>query len=247
MEISVEFKGYEQGFRTTIAGVTKQNRDGTDRQILVKTLRPGEELNLVRELENPYDKYAVAVFRSTGEQLGYVPAGDRRLADHIDSGGPVTAKVVKITGGPGVLGLLFKPFRKSYGCVIEIVKGDFNWKEVTPYIDKSKRIEELIKATQAIEATDPTKAISKYREAIEQIIAFDEIGPVAASWRRARYPINRLSMLLEKRGDLRGALDEILRYEKFKDAFGLTSTEEKSVATRKQRLSKKLNARAHRT
>ncbi len=241
MEISVEFKGYEQGFRTTIAGVTKQNRDGTDRQTLVKTLKPGEELKLVREPDNSYDKYAVAVYRSSGEQLGYVPAGDRRLADHIDSGGPVTAKVVKITGGPGILGLLFKPFRKSYGCVIEIIKGDFNWKEVTPYIDKSRKIEEQIKAAQEIEATDLAKAISMYRKAIEQIVAFDGIGPVAASWRRARYPINRLSLLLEKGDDYKSALDEIVRYEKFKDAFGLTTAEEKSVAARKQRLSRKLN------
>lgn len=241
MEISVEFKGFEQTFRTTIRGVTKQNRDGTDRQVLVKTLRPGEELKLVREPENPYDKYAVAVFRSTGEQLGYVPAGDIRLAHHIDSGGPVTVKVVEVTGRNGILGLLFSPFRKSYGCVIEIVKGDFNWKELRPYMEKSRTIEELITAAKAIEATDPTNAISKYREAIEQIVAFDKAGTVAASWRRARYPITRLSLLLEKRGDLRGALDEILQYERFKDGFGLLSADSKSVASRKKRLLKKLS------
>jgi HIRAN domain len=87
MELSVEFKGYEQSFRTMIAGVTKQNTDGTDRQALIKALSLGEELRLVREPSNPYDRYAVAVLRASGEQLGYVPAGDRRLADHIDMGG----------------------------------------------------------------------------------------------------------------------------------------------------------------
>src|SRR5436309_306860 len=122
MEISVETRGYEQTFHTRIAGVTKQNADGTDRQALIKTLRRGETLNLVREPNNPYDKYAIAVFRSSGVQLGYIPAGDRRLADHMDMGGRVSAKVVKIGGGPGILGLFFRAFRKPYGCVVEISK-----------------------------------------------------------------------------------------------------------------------------
>lgn len=55
MEITVEFKGFEQSFRTTIAGVTMQNRDGTDRQSLLRVLRTGERLKLVREPENPHD------------------------------------------------------------------------------------------------------------------------------------------------------------------------------------------------
>ncbi len=242
MELSVEFKGYEQSFRTLIAGVTKQNTDGTDRQVLVNTLRSGEELRLVREPSNPYDKYAVAFFRTSGEQLGYVPGGDRRLADHIDEGGSVSAKVVRVLGGPGILGLFLKSFRKSYGCVIEISKKhDFNWKEITPYIEKSRKIEELIKAAQSLEAEDIANAISMYREAVVQLVAFDKAGPIAASWRRARYPINRLSLLLEKSGHPRDAYDEILQYERFNDKFGLTSVEEQSITKRKQRLSKKLD------
>jgi hypothetical protein len=242
MEISVDITTYEQKFRTTIAGVTKRNSDGTDRQTLLKVLRSGEELKLVREPENPYDKYAIAIFRVTGEQLGYVPAGDRRLADHIDSGGPVSAKVVNVTGGSGVLGFIFKSLRRSYGCVIEIVKGDFNWKEIAPYMEQSRKIEEHLKATHDLESIDPTKAISQYRKAIDDIVALDKAGPIAASWRRARYPINRLSLLLEKSCDFQGALKAILEYEQFNDRYGLTSTEEKSVVARKQRISKKLGA-----
>jgi len=241
MRISVEVKGYEETFRTVIRGVTKQNTDGSDRQALVKALSPGEELKLVREQKNPYDKYAVAVFRASGEQLGYVPAGDRRLADHFDMGGRTFAKVVRIVGGPGILGLFFKSFRRPYGCVIEIVKHDFNWKEVTPYIDRSKEIGELIKFARTLEVKDAAKAISMYREAIAQIVAFDKAGPVAAAWRRARYPINRLTFLLEKSGHLRDAYDEILQYERFDDVFGLTSEEEKSITARKRRLAKKLD------
>jgi hypothetical protein len=202
MGISVEIKRYEQTFRTTIAGVTKQNTDGTDRQALIKALRRGEAVRLVREPNNPYDKYAIAVFRISGERLGYRPAGDRRLADHIDMGGHVSAKVVKIVGGPGILGLLFRAFRKHYGCVIEISKGGFI-SEVLPYTAESRKIEELIKNAQTLEANDIEKAISLYQEAISQIVAFDSAGTIKAAWRRARYPVNRLSLLLEKCGELR--------------------------------------------
>jgi len=244
MELSVEFKGYEQSFRTMIAGVTKQNTDGTDRQAFIKTLRSGEELRLAREASNPYDKYAVAVFRASGEQLGYVPAGDRRLADHIGMGGSVSAKAVTILGGPGILGLFLKSFRRPYGCVIEITKKhDFNWKEVTHYLDKSRQIVELMKTAEGLEAEDAASAIWMYREAIAQVVAFDKAGPTAAFWRRARYPINRLSLVLERQGHLQDAYDEILRYEQFSDALGLTSGDDKSITARKQRLSKKLNVK----
>jgi hypothetical protein len=242
MEISVQIKRYEQKFCTTIAGVTKQNADGTDRQILIRVLKRGEALKLIREPNNPYDKYAIAVLRTSGEQLGYVPAGDRRLADHIDMGGVVSARVLKILGGPAFLGLFFKAFRKHYGCVIEISKGGFNWEEVLPYTDESRKIEELIKTAQSIETKDPANAISMYREAIAQIVSFDKAGTVKAAWRRARYPIDRLSLLLEKRGDFRSAQEAILQYEQFNDAFGLTSKEKKSLDSRKKRLTKKINA-----
>ena len=121
-------------------------------------------------------------------------------------------------------------------------EGDFNWKEVLPYGEESRKIEELIKTAQALEDKEMAKAISMYREAIAQIIAFDKAGSVKAAWRRARYPVNRLSLLLEKCGELQRAQEVILQYEQFNDAFGLTSAEKKSVDARKQRLARKLNA-----
>ncbi|HXM81242.1 MAG TPA: HIRAN domain-containing protein [Burkholderiales bacterium] len=236
MDITFKVTGHQQTFRTTVAGVTHQNADGTDRQAILKALRPGEELRLEHDAGNPYDKFAVAVFRTTGEQVGYVPAGDVRLANHIDSGGTVAARVVSITGGPGFLGLIFKAFRKSYGCVIEVEKGDPNWKEIAPYMEKSRDIEELIKTTNVLEETDPTSAISNYRKAIKEIVALDSAGLIASSWRRAHYPINRISLLLEKTGDHQGALDAILAYEEYGDSYGISSADKKSVAARKVRL-----------
>ena len=66
---------------------------------------------------------------------------------------------------------------------------------------------------ECLEANDIEKAISLYQEAISQIVAFDSAGTIKAAWRRARYPINRLSLLLEKRGELRKAQEVILMYE----------------------------------
>jgi hypothetical protein len=236
MDITFKITGHQQTFRTTIAGVTHQNADGTDRQAILKALRPGEELRLKHDAGNPYDKFAVAVFRLTGEQVGYVPAGDARLANHIDSGGTVAARVIRITGGPGFLGLIFKAFQKNYGCVIEVVKGDPNWKEIAPYMEKSREIEDLISTTNSLEVTDPTGAISNYRKAIKDIVALDSAGLIASSWRRARYPINRLSLLLEGTKDHQGALDAILAYEECSDSCGISPADKKSVSARKVRL-----------
>ena len=241
MEISIELKGAEQRFKTSIVGVTKQNSDGSDRQALLAHCRPGTALQLVREPSNPYDQWAVAVYNGAGQQLGYLPAGDRRLADHMDMGGRVSAKVVKVTGGPGLLGLIFKFMRKYYGCVIEIVKGDIDWKKITPYMDKSREIEKLLDSAKALEPDKPVEAISRYRTAIQEIIILDNIGSQAAACRRAKYPINRLSLLLEKSGNLQAAYDEIVRYENFKDVCGLLASDARSIASRKERLSEKLN------
>jgi HIRAN domain len=238
MDITVKFIGHQQVFRTKVAGVTHLNEDGTDRQAILKALRIGEHLVLKREPSNPYDKNAVAVFRANGQQVGYIPAGDARLANHIDSGGTTSARVLAINGGPGLLGLVFKALRKSYGCVIEVVKVDPDWKQVTPYMDKSREIEQLISKTQSIEAADPMQAIANYRLAIQQIADLDHAGEIAASWRRAHYPINRLSLLLEKQGDHHGALEAIRAYEDYDDIYGISSVDKKTIASRKERLTK---------
>ena len=168
METTFEVEFPNQKFRTTIAGVTKQNADGTERQSLVKALRPGEHLKLIREPDNPYDQFAVAIYTLTGEQLGYMHAGDSRLADHMDKGGEVSTKVVAVTGGPGLFGWLLPSLRKNYGCVIEITKGDFDWQQIQPYMDMNTEIERLLEKAKKFESENATKAITLYRKAISR-------------------------------------------------------------------------------
>jgi hypothetical protein len=65
---------------TTVAGMEYHNNDGSNRKEIVDGCRPFEKLALTHEPDNRYDVNAVAVHRTTGEQLGYIP---RKLAAEI--------------------------------------------------------------------------------------------------------------------------------------------------------------------
>ncbi len=243
MEIA-EFDFTQQSFRTRIAGTSYNNEDGSSRQALLAELSHGDELTLVHEPANTYDRHAVAVFNASGKQLGYVanPPRDRRLSDHLDMGGPAIAEVVNIEYDGGFVAFFCKRFRKNYRCFIRITKlNKFPWEEVAPYERESRKLEQLNFEAQQLEKTKPDSAVELYREVIDRILALDSKGIRAAAWRRARYPINRLSLLLDKQGRFQEAYDEILRYEQFNDWYGLYSTEPASIAARKRRLSKKLH------
>jgi HIRAN domain len=56
------------------AGVTHKNRDGSDRQRILKSCRPGMRVRLAREPDNPVDPHAVAVRIAGGQQIGYLEA-----------------------------------------------------------------------------------------------------------------------------------------------------------------------------
>lgn len=240
MNLSFTIASSTQTFRTAVAGLTFNNADGTNRQELVRQLRSGEAVRLAREAENPHDRYAVAVFNSSGRQLGYLPAGDVRLASHLDGGGGASAKVVAVTGGGGILGRIFKAFRTTYGCVIEVTKTDPDWSALRPYMDKSAEIERSIHAAHVLEDSDHSAAIAAYRSAIAEMVALDANGAIAASWRRARYPVNRLSMLLERNKDYRSSWAVIEEYERYHDALGISAADARSVESRKTRLQVKL-------
>ena len=72
-----------------------------DRQAVLARMHVGEILWLVREPHNPYDRNAIRVQRSSGEQVGYVPRGFAAvLAPGFDElGEPVRAAVTAIVGG----------------------------------------------------------------------------------------------------------------------------------------------------
>lgn len=89
-----------------VAGVTKDNPDGRNRQDILKTCKTREKLTFVREPNNPYSKNAVAIYRGA-DMLGYVNEDfAATIAPMIDSGAVVSGNITNITGGGKV----------SYGC-----------------------------------------------------------------------------------------------------------------------------------
>lgn len=93
-------------FFQKIAGVSHKNADGSSRQAIIRQCSVGESLELRREPDNPHDPFAVAVFRSTGQQLGYLPehcVRDGRssgtVTSALDSGAECRARISDLTGG----------------------------------------------------------------------------------------------------------------------------------------------------
>lgn len=85
---------------TKAMGVTFTNEDGTKRQDILAGLKPGDELKLVREKDNPFDGHAIAIFSSGDHQLGYLKKDlAKDLAPNMDKGVKIKATVKEITGG----------------------------------------------------------------------------------------------------------------------------------------------------
>lgn len=67
---------------------------------LTPLLTVGDELELVRDPQNKYDKNAIRINSRSGEQLGHVPRLDAAvLAPLMDTGKELKASVTGIVGG----------------------------------------------------------------------------------------------------------------------------------------------------
>jgi hypothetical protein len=235
MPIEIRIEGPTRTFPIKLVGVTHANADGTPRQDLVRRLTKGEELVLTPEPNNPHDAEAVAVFNRDGQQLGYLPRHSG-VALLIDRGAHVTATVLRVVGGGGLLALLFRSRARNYGCIIAITEGDYDWRRITPLMNADRAISQLFESARQLERKDQQAAVSAYRDVIERIRAFDAEGPLARAWRTVRYPINRLTLVLERLGATPDALQEIARYESYADRRGIPTADSDALSKRKERL-----------
>jgi hypothetical protein len=99
------------GFHSKVAGTTRQNDDGTDRQKIIRdNLQPGTELIHKREPDNPYDEWAISLWvktRTLGifeteRQIGYLNTSIAcDLGPYLDQGGWLRVTVSEVTGGSG--------------------------------------------------------------------------------------------------------------------------------------------------
>ena len=91
-------------FHLKIAGVTFGNR-----QTVVRSCRPGEQLTLDTEPDNPVDPNAIRVLKNNMQQLGYIPADfAESITRQIVQGKLMCCWVSAVTGGG----------RKYSGCNI---------------------------------------------------------------------------------------------------------------------------------
>lgn len=162
------------------------------------------------------------------------------LAYHMDIGGEVSAKVKKIIAErSGFLGL-----KKTYYCIVEITKGS------VLLFEKENEAKDLIKKAKSIEKNDPEFAINLYQKAMtilgevdrlcEKNSEMDELLKIYGlkKWRFVEYPINRLTLLLEKFMRFKECLEQIEKYEQIDDRIGLTKKDKESLDKRKAQIIK---------
>lgn len=223
-------------FGTKVVGVSFDNPDGTSRQKIIKKCKTGEKLHLVRDPDNPYGHgTTIKVLRKSGEQIGHIATHvSAGLSYFMDRGGPVEATILKKVGGSGR--------EKTLGCVIQVAKG------LIPYQVKEQEAIKLIQKAGSLEETDPDEAVLLYKEAIRLLGEVDHLvmrtyhyQKTKKSLRKTRYPINRLTMVLEKKQKYKECLDAIKNYEQIDDEVGLTKTDRNSIGKRKVRIDKKVS------
>jgi hypothetical protein len=110
------YKHADKWIYSTVVGVSHRNRSGSpSRQNILARCGPNEELQLIREADNPVDPNAIALYRNNGQQLGYL---NTRLAEEmrewLSRGEQWHAILTEITGrDKGVLGANIALFRQA--------------------------------------------------------------------------------------------------------------------------------------
>lgn len=95
-------------FDGKLAGLTWPNPDGSSRQEIARTLSVYDELYLIPEPDNAFDKHAVAVFSPAGDQVGYLEARlARDLAHRGERGGKARCFVRALRSRGDVVGVSF--------------------------------------------------------------------------------------------------------------------------------------------
>lgn len=223
----------------TLSDTFSTNSNGTNRQSILKKCRIGEKLLLKRELNHPTDKWAIAVFTLTGDQLGYLPSSnDNYLATLIDKGFTLDVKIINLKGGKSFLDKLFNNEGQPFTCLIEVIKGNANWELLTPFLNENSEIDALEKRTRSLKRKSLIE--SNYKEIIRRIIELDNKGLHARACRTARIPIKDYSQFLEDEGRLKESLEIIEWYLSYNEYYSPLATHLRDIENRKKRIISKL-------
>jgi len=99
VEMPPEMLRQSRSFFTKVAGVTFEGR-----QRIISRCSKGDELILLRDPNDRFDKGAIRVLRLYGQQLGFVPADVSRcgdpsgLASQMDRGSEYSCRIANLTG-----------------------------------------------------------------------------------------------------------------------------------------------------
>lgn len=228
-------------YTVKIVGVTFPNRDGSSRQAYILGVQAGEALELRPEPDNPVDPNAVAVYTRSGRQLGYLASQWGNLSSQLQGGAHIDCTAVRRVGGPaGCLGALLGGQDLNAGLVVDLTFYERDPVKERPYRELDQRTRSTLEAARSLEGTDDERALALYSEAGEGIRTYDQTVPETFYLRSTRYPINRISLLLERQKKFEEALNAIEDYLQTPDRQGMTASDAKSVASRQRRLRKKL-------
>jgi hypothetical protein len=173
----------------------------------------GDDVILIREHRQENPSY-VGVTNKSGGYIGEINSADvshHYLAFDIDHGSEVSSTIKEIFSK-----------RNKIKCVIEITKSEIDWKEYDRFNLKEKEVAELIREAMKLEKIDCEQALQTYRKATAILIEMDqECEKYPNTWRGIRFPIYRISLLLEKQKKYKECLEEIESYQKYNDKVWL--------------------------
>ncbi len=220
-EISIEsmlFDEEEKCFTTQLKGIDES---------IIKQSKTGEELIIIREKRDD-NQFYMGVANKSGHLIGKIPdsiTSRYSLAYDFDHGAGISVNIKEITDD-----------NKKIKCTIEITKCKVDWDKVDRLNLEERDSQSMVRKAYTLDKTDPEKAIKLFREVILRIKEIDKnYGEYA---RNIRYPIDRLTFILEKKHRYKECLEEIEAYENKIDRIGLTISNYENLIKRKARIMK---------
>lgn len=229
--------------RTFLIGVQGEghlNEDGSSRQDLIRKLRPNESLILQPDPTNVFDRHAVKVLNMSGKQLGWLPS-NARDSDTLLKGEPITATVHAVRGGTNWFKRLLG--KKSVGLVLRVTKEDPDWSKRAQSDGRARQYDErVIEALKLEKEGHVDEAIISMRQIIDDIKTLTLSDPQVSAHRRIHSPIDRLSLLLERRNQLEEALEIINKWQSSFDPIQPNNSIKESIVKRAERIKTKIQS-----
>jgi hypothetical protein len=166
----------------------------------------------------------------SGEYIGDIDSSDIKyygLIYSIDHGAETSVKIKQI----------FTTNGNFESINVQVFIGDPDWKNKKELDDINRDSKRMITIAKTLEKTNPEASVSLYRKAIEKLKGIDlQCEKHFSTWRKQKFPINRLSLVLQRQKRYQKCLDEIETYEKMSDKAGLYAGEKEIIRKRKEKM-----------